>query len=293
MHYLGNPNLKARGTQIHFTKEQVKEFARCAADPVYFIRNYVKVVHVDKGLMPFDLWDYQEKMVRLFHENRFVISMCPRQSGKSSIVIAFLLHYVMFNDNASVAILANKERVARDLLGRLQMAYEYIPLWMQRGVVIWNRGDIKLENGSTILASSTSASAVRGGTYNVIFLDEFGFVPNNFAEQFFASVYPTITSGKTTKTFIVSTPNGMNLFHKIWKEAVEGRNLYTPFRVNWNDVPGRDEKWREETIANVGQSMWNQEFESIHQDTQLNILQPDSVQICTSIKELYSAMGGK
>jgi len=260
-HYLGNPNLKARGVQIQFTIEQVKEFARCAVDPIYFIRNYVKVVHVDKGLVPFDLYPFQEEMVRLLHANRYVISKCPRQVGKSTVMVAYLLHYVIFNDNVSVAILANKERTARELLGRLQLAYEYLPMWMQRGVVTWNKGDIKLENGSTILASSTSSSAVRGGTYNIIFLDEFAFVPNTFAVQFFASVYPTVQSGKTTKTFIVSTPNGMNLFHKMWKEAEEKRSAYKAFSVHWSMVPGRDDAWRKETIANTSEEQFRQEFE--------------------------------
>ncbi|SUZ56026.1 uncharacterized protein METZ01_LOCUS8880 [marine metagenome] len=230
-------------------------------DPMYFIEAYIRIVSLDEGLIPFKLYDFQKEMVGTFHKNRFTICKLPRQSGKSTTIIAYLLYYVLFNTNVSVAILANKAATARDLLGRLQLAYEHLPNWLQQGVMTWNKGSLELENGSKILASSTSASAVRGGSYNIIFLDEFAYVPSNVAEQFFSSVYPTISSGKTTKVMIVSTPHGMNMFYKLWTDAENERNSYIPIEVHWSEVPGRDEEWKKETIKNTSQSQFNTEFE--------------------------------
>ena len=207
------------------------------------------------------MYDYQNDMIDKFEHNRFVICKMPRQTGKSTTIIAFLLHYVLFNENVNVAILANKGAVARELLSRLQLAYEHLPKWLQQGVVIWNKGNIELENGSKILASSTSGSAIRGGSFNIIFLDEFAFVPSNISEEFFSSVYPTISSGKTTKVFIVSTPNGMNMFYKLWADAEEGNNDYSPISVHWSQVPDRDQAWKEKTIRNTSERQFQQEFE--------------------------------
>ena len=259
--YLGNPNLKKANVQQTWTKDEVEEYARCMKDPVYFIQQYIKIVSLDEGLIPFKLYDFQKEMVGTFHNNRFTICKLPRQSGKSTTIIAYLLHYVLFNPSVNVAILANKAATARDLLGRLQLAYENLPKWLQQGVMSWNKGSLELENGSKILASSTSASAVRGGSYNIIFLDEFAYVPANVAEQFFSSVYPTISSGKTTKVMIVSTPHGMNMFYKLWNDAENERNSYIPIDVHWSEVPGRDAAWKEETIKNTSVSQFNTEFE--------------------------------
>ena len=259
--YLGNPNLKKANVQQEWTKEELQEYKRCMDDPQYFVENYIMIVSLDEGLVPFKLYDFQKEMIGTFHNNRFTICKLPRQSGKSTTIIAYLLHYVLFNPSVNVAILANKAATARDLLGRLQLAYEHLPKWLQQGVMSWNKGSLELENGSKILASSTSASAVRGGSYNIIFLDEFAYVPANVAEQFFSSVYPTISSGKTTKVIIVSTPHGMNMFYKLWVDAEEGRNTYVPIEVHWSEVPGRDEKWKDETIKNTSQAQFNTEFE--------------------------------
>ena len=259
--YLGNPNLKKGNTKSRFTKKQVEEVIACLDDPKYFIKKYLKIVTIDKGLVPFDMYNFQEKMVDTFHENRFTICKLPRQSGKSTIIVSYLLHYVLFNDNVNVAILANKSSTARDLLGRLQLAYEHLPKWMQQGVLNWNKGSIELENGSKIVAASTSSSAVRGSTFNIIFLDEFAYVPNNIAEEFFSSVYPTVSSGKSSKVMIVSTPHGMNMFYKMWVDAENKRNDYVPVEVHWSEVPGRDEKWKEETIRNTSEGQFQTEFE--------------------------------
>ena len=258
--YLGNPNLKKANVSQEWTKEELVEYKRCMDDPLHFIQNYVKIVSLDEGLVPFKMYDFQKEMVGTFHNNRFTICKLPRQSGKSTIMVSYLLHYALFNDSVNIAILANKASTARDLLGRLQLAYENLPTWLQQGVMSWNKGSLELENGSKILASSTSASAVRGGSYNIIFLDEFAYVPSNVAEQFFSSVYPTISSGKTTKVMIVSTPHGMNMFYKLWVDAEEGRNSYIPIEVHWSEVPGRDDKWKKETIANTSEAQFNTEF---------------------------------
>ena len=261
-HYLGNPNLKNSNVELEFSPQQVKELVKCATDPKHFIENYVQIVHVDHGLVPFKLYDYQEEMIKIFHNNRFVISKLPRQSGKSTTIISYLLHYIIFNENVAVAILANKGNTARELLGRMQMSFEHLPSWLQQGVTVWNKGNVELENGSKILAAATSSSAVRGSAFNIIFLDEFAHVdPPSLAEEFFNSVYPTISSGNTTKVFIVSTPYGMNKFYKMWIDAEEGRNTYIPFSVNWSDVPGRDEAWKKTTIDNTSERQWRQEFE--------------------------------
>ncbi len=259
--YLGNPNLKAAGVKLEYTLEQYQEYVKCAKDPSYFIEHYIRIVNVDRGLIPFKMYPYQTNMVQTFKDNRFVVCKMPRQSGKSTTVVSFMLWKVLFHDNQSIAILANKGSLARDMLSKLQLAYEHLPMWLQQGVVTWNKGNIELENGSKVIAAATSSSAVRGGSYNIIFLDEYAFVPRNIADHFFSSVYPTISSGTTTQIIIVSTPFGLNHFYKMWSDAIEKRNLYVPIEVNWRDTPGRDDKWREQTIKNTSLEQWRQEFE--------------------------------
>jgi hypothetical protein len=259
--YLGNKNLKRVGVPVEFTQEQVKEYIKCSRDPIHFIRQYVKIVNVDEGLVNFEMWPFQEEMVQKFGDNRFVICKLPRQVGKTTTVAAYILWQVLFNEQYSVAILANKLAQAREILGRIQTAYEHLPKWLQQGVKEWNKGNIELENGSEILASATSSSAIRGTSQNLIYLDEFAFVPNNLQEEFFASVFPTVSSGTSTKVLITSTPNGMNMFYKIWVDSEEGNNDYIRQDVHWSDVPGRDEKWKEETIKNTSEEQFRQEFE--------------------------------
>jgi hypothetical protein len=406
---MGNPLLKRANIANQFTHEQLIELARCASDPAYFARKYIKIVNIDDGIVPFDMWPFQEKMLRTFHENRFSICKLPRQPlenntpiptpsgykkikdlkindfvydlegnptriintvsynnreicyklsfkgtnfeedivcdkdhlwkvlingkfevlsaeqiynkkekiilkrssynslienweddilltstekvppakvscievenkdhtflcgknfipthncGKSTTAVSFLLHYAIFNDNVSIAILANKASTAKDLLSRLQVSFENLPDWMQQGIKSWNKTSLELENGSKIITASTSASSVRGGSYNIIFLDEFAFVPNTVALNFMNSVYPTISSGRDSKVIVVSTPNGLNQFYKMWDEAVKGENDYIPIEINWNDVPGRDEEWKKKTIANLGsEKAFLQEFQ--------------------------------
>ena len=258
--YRDNNLLKKVGVEHKFSKLEVEEYIKCAEDPIYFCMNYIKIVNVDEGLINFKMWDFQKDMLRLFKDNRFVITRCPRQVGKTTTSVGYLLWLTIFTESQNVAVLANKGSLARDILAKYQLAYENLPTWLQQGVVTWNKGNVELENGSKIVAASTSSSAIRGGSFNCVFLDEFAFVPNNIANEFFNSVYPVISSGKSTKIIIVSTPNGMNLFYKLWMDSIEGRNNYKSFEIHWSMVPGRDEAWKEETIRNTSQRQFDQEF---------------------------------
>jgi phage terminase large subunit-like protein len=269
--YLGNQKLKRVNTYIQYTQEQLEEIAKCIEDPVYFIKTYVKIVNVDKGLVPFEMWPFQEEMVQSFHNNRFTIAKMPRQVGKTTTAAGYMLHSVIFNNNYSIAILANKGALAREILDRIKYAYEYLPNWLQQGIVVWNKGNIELENGSKIASYATSSSGVRGGSYNLIFLDEFAFVPQNMANEFFTSTYPVISSGQTTKVIIVSTPYGLNHFYKMWTDAVEKRSFYNPIEVHWSMVPGRDEAWKEMTIRNTSPEQFAQEFECVEGNTIIEI----------------------
>ena len=275
--YLGNPNLKKANTSQNFTKKQVAEYIKCRDNPVYFTEKYLQIVNVDAGLISFDMYDFQKEMMWKFHRNRFNIAKLPRQSGKSTIVTTYLLHYALFNENVNIAILANKAATAREMLSRLQLSYENLPRWMQQGIVAWNRGSLELENGSKIIAASTSASAIRGMSFNIVFLDEFAFIPNHICDQFFSSVYPTISSGKKSKVIIVSTPNGMNMFYKMWNDSLKGRNEYISTEVHWSEVPGRDDKWKEQTIRNTSQRQFTQEFECEFLGSQDTLIAPSKL----------------
>ena len=289
--YVNNPLIKASHQEQEFTQEQIAEFAKCANDPMYFIEQYVKIVHLERGLVPFELYDFQKKMVQTFHDNRFTICKVGRQSGKSVTVIAYLLWYLLFNESVSVAMLANKAATSRELLSRMQLAYENLPFWLQQGVGVWNKGSFELENGSKIISSATSSSAIRGSSFNLVFLDEFAFVENNLAEDFFRSVFPTISSGQNTKLMIVSTPYGMNHYYKMWKEAVDGRSQFVPIQVHWSEVPGRDEEWKENTIKNTSVEQFRQEFETEFIGSDQTLVDPNTLQALRWDKPLLSKSG--
>ena len=289
--YLGNPNLKKVNTPVEFTKENIKEYKKCEKDPIYFMVNYVQVVSLDEGLVPFNMWDFQKHIVRTIHDNRFTICKLPRQSGKSTTTVSYLLHYALFNPNSNIAILANKSSTARDILSRVQLAYENLPKWMQQGVINWNKGNIELENKSVIVAAATSSSAIRGGSYNIIFLDEFAFVPANIAEQFFSAVYPTISSGQKTKMIIVSTPYGMNQFYKLWTDAENKRNDYVPIEVHWSEVPGRDEAWKDATIRNTSPEQFQQEFECEFLGSVNTLINPSKIKTLAYMDPIQSNAG--
>jgi len=216
-------------------------------------------IDLDKGLVHFDMWDFQEKMIKTFSENRFVINLLPRQMGKTITVAAFLLHYAIFNKHKSIGILANKAATSREILGRIQRMLENLPFFLQPGVVEYNKGNVEFGNGSTLMAAATSSDSIRGFSFNVVYLDEFAFVEN--ADTFYTSTYPVISSGSNTKVLITSTPNGMNLFYKLWEDARMGRNDFVPVKVHWSENPKRDNKWKETTLKNIGKRQFQQEYE--------------------------------
>jgi hypothetical protein len=258
--YLGNPNLKKPNTHVDWTPELLNEYIRCSRDPVYFIETYMQIVHVDRGLIPFKLYDYQHKMVESFNINRNTIVVSARQSGKSVTVCAFILWYILFNEDKSVALLANKGDTAREILSRVELAYQHLPSWLQHGIKEWNKGSLILENNSRVFATSTSATGIRGYAINLLFIDEAAFIDN--WDEFFTSVYPTISSGMETKVVLVSTPNGLNHFHAIWTNAKKRLNNYHPILVRWQQVPGRNAEWKQETLSgmNFNEEKFNQEY---------------------------------
>tara|TARA_B100001939_G_C16937503_1_gene616755 strand:- start:516 stop:2135 length:1620 start_codon:yes stop_codon:yes gene_type:complete len=257
--YLGNPNVKRDGVETSFTKEEIQEYQKCMQDPAYFARNYVKIISLDEGLVPFDLYPYQEKMFKHFKDNRFSIILACRQSGKSISSVVYLLWYACFNPEKTIAILANKGAVAREMLSRITLALENLPYFLQPGCKALNKGSVEFSNNSKIIASATSGSSIRGLSINLLFLDEFAFVEND--AQFYTSTYPVVSAGKDTQIIITSTANGVgNVYHKLWEGAVQKTNEFIPFRVDWWDVPGRDEKWKQETINNTSELQFEQEF---------------------------------
>jgi len=292
--YRANNRLKAPGVNLSYTEEEFKDYVECAKNPIHFIQKHIKIVTLDKGLMPFSPYDYQKRFINEIHNNRFVISKFPRQSGKSSCVLGYINHYINFNPDVRVAILANKQKTATELFSRLQLSYENLPIYLQQGVVEWNKTSFKLENGSSVMCAATSASAIRGGSYNFLLLDEFAYLPQNIAEEFYASTYPTISSGTTSKIVIVSTPNGLNHYYNLWVNASRPKghhlkNNFVPVEISWREVPlypggpKRGEKWKEETIANTSEEQFNQEFEcsfigssnTLISSSKLNILAPN------------------
>ena len=285
--YNNNPNLPREDYIHQFTQKEYDEFIKCMNDPVYFATTYMRIVNVDRGLMPFEMWDFQKDMLQSFHDNRFSICKLPRQVGKTTTSVAYLLHYILFNRQANVAILANKSSTAREIMGRLQLAFEYLPRFLQQGVKEWNKGSLELANGSRAVADSTSGSSVRGKSFNIVFLDEFAFVPNNIAEQFFNSTYPTISSGNSTKVIIVSTPNGLNLFYKMWTLATEKKSDYVPIEIHWSMVPGRTQEWKEQVIRNTSEDQFRQEFECEFIGSTNTLIHPSKLRTLTMKNPIF------
>jgi hypothetical protein len=258
--YKGNILLKKSNQNIEWTPDLVQEYIRCSQDPVYFTETYMKIISINEGLINFKLYDYQKTMLRSFAANRFNIITTARQAGKSTTTCAFILWYIIFHQDKTVALLANKGDTAREILGRIQLAYQHLPKWLQQGVKEWNKGSFELENNSRVIAAATSTDAIRGYSINLLFIDEAAFIEN--WDEFFTSVYPTISSGNESKIILVSTPNGLNHFYSIWLNAVEKRNQYQFIKVNWQDVPRRDEQWRQDTLAamNFDTEKFEQEY---------------------------------
>ena len=290
--YRANPLLKKAYVEIDWTPELIKEYVKCSKDIAYFIRTYCKIISLDEGLVPFDLYDFQEGMATTIADNRFTIIKTPRQAGKTTTSAAVILWHVLFNEQYTVGILANKLTTAREILSRVQRAYENLPSWLQQGILNWSKTTIELENGSQVIAASTSSSAIRGFSINFLYLDEFAFVPRNVQDEFFTSVYPTIISGQRTKVVITSTPNGFDLFYKLWTNSVEGNNEYVNVSVHWSDVPGRDDEWKQKTIANTSEEQFRQEFEAEFIGSQHTLLSASTLSRLAWINPRHTRLEG-
>ena len=289
--YLGNPNLKAAGVTVPFTEDDVIELRKCRKDPIYFIENYCKIITLDHGLQPFKLYDCQREKVKIIHENRKVILMEGRQQGKTTTSAAYILWYTIFQDSKTVAILANKAAAAREVLSRYQLMYENLPKWMQQGVITWNKGDIELENNAVVFTAATSSSGIRGKSVNMLYVDETAIIPNNVAEDFFTSVYPTISAGTTTKILLSSTPLGYNHFWRFWNDAQEGNNDFVPLFIPYNRIPGRDEKWAEEQKRQLGELKFNQEVLCTFLGSSLTLIRADVIAKLNPTNNKYSKDG--
>ena len=289
--YLGNNLLKGLGVPHKFSKKEIEEYIKCKDDVIYFLENYVKIVHVDEGLVPFKMYDFQRNLVNAITENRNIIVKTGRQVGKTTTTLGWLLHYILFNQDKIVGILANKAITAREILSRVQTAYQHLPKFLQQGLREWNKGSMELENGSKVIASSTSSSAIRGFSFSCILLDEFAHVQRHIASDFIRSVYPTISSGKETKVIIVSTPNGFNLFYKFWNDAENGRNTFFPFKVHWSNVPGRDDEWYKRTVSTIGEDSFRQEYEAEFLGSTNTLISTERLQEMSYDEPIFSREG--
>jgi hypothetical protein len=289
--YLGNANLKAAGVTLQFTEEEIQEYLKCAADPIYFIESYCKIVTLDHGLQPFKLYDCQKNKVKIIHENRKVILMEGRQQGKTTTSAAYILWYTLFQGSKTVAILANKASAAREVLYRYQLMYENLPVWLQQGVTTWNKGDIALENGSIVFTAATSRAGIRGKSVNLLYVDETAIIPNNLAEEFFTAVYPTISAGETTKILLSSTPLGYNHFWKFWNDAQNDRNGFVPLFIPYWEIPGRDEKWAEEQRRLLGELRFNQEVLCNFLGSSLTLIDASTIGSLSPSTPIYSKDG--
>ena len=289
--YQANPNLKGAGVKIQWTQEQAIEYVKCKEDPIYFIENYIKIISLDRGLIPFKLHEYQKKFILCMHENRMVISMQPRQMGKTQTVAAYLVWYILFNDDKTVAILANKAAAAREIMSRMQLMIENLPKWLQQGVTEWNKGSIEFENNSKAFTAATSSSGIRGKSVNFLYVDEVAIVPNTVADEFFTSTYPTISSGKTTKIVLTSTPLGLNHFWKFWTEAENGINGFVPIKVEYWEHPDRDQVWAEEQKKLLGELKYNQEVLCSFLGSSSTLISADALARMAGKKPIYEKDG--
>ena len=289
--YNGNSSLKRIGIDFSYTEEQVLEIAKCVKDPIYFIDNYCYIVTLDHGIQPFKLYDCQKTKIKLIHDNRKVILMEGRQQGKTTSAAAYILWYTLFQDNKSVAVLANKSATAREIMSRYQLMFEYLPPWMQQGIKTWNKGDIELENGSIVFTSATTAAGIRGKSVNLLYIDEAAIIPNTVADAFFTAVYPVISAGQTTKILITSTPLGYNHFWKFWNDAINKNNDFVPMYIPYWEIPGRDEAWALEQKRQLGDLKYNQEVLCKFLGSSLTLINSDTIEYMTTCPTVYSKDG--
>lgn len=289
--YLGNANLKAIGVELEFTEDQIQEYLKCAKDYIYFIEKYCKIVTLDHGLQPFNLYDCQKNKLKIIHDNRKVILMEGRQQGKTTTSAAYILWYTLFQESKTVAILANKASAAREVLYRYQLMYENLPMWLQQGVSTWNKGDVALENGAIIFTAATSRNGIRGKSVNLLYVDETAIIPNNLAEEFFTSVYPTISAGETTKILLSSTPLGYNHFWKFWNDAQNNRNGFVPLYIPYSEIPGRDAIWAETQRKILGEIKFNQEVLCNFLGSSMTLIAADTISQLSASAPIYSKDG--
>lgn len=287
-YYKANPNLKAAGVAIPFTEEQLSEYIKCKSDPIYFIENYAKIVSLDDGVVAFKPFAYQKRIIEAIHNNKSVIGRLFRQAGKSTIVAAYMAWYVLFNDNKTAVVLANKQAIAKEIFSRIQFIIENLPKWLQQGVVEWNKTSLELENGSRCVAAATSASAVRGMSVNFLLLDEFAHLGANLAEEFIASVFPTISSSESSKLVIISTPNGLNHYHKLWVEAENGQNDFATVTGHWREHPKRDQAWADSQRQKLGEVKYRQEIEVSFEGSSYTLIDGVKLASIPIIQPIYS-----
>ena len=275
--YKNFPTLRAPGQEIPLTREQTEEYIKCSLDPMYFLTHYYTITSLDKGEIIFDPYDYQRDFLNTIVENRFIAILAARQLGKSVLVGGYYLWDILFNQNHLLGYYSRTADDAKKILGRIKLAYERVPLWLQKGVLEWQKGSIQLENKSKIEAGATTANSGRGGSYNVITLDEYAFVPRNIQEDFMASAFPTINSGNTTKVIMITTPNGHELFHQIYTDSQAGRNNFKTYKVIWSANPNRDEKWKKETIDAIGYKKFRVEHECEFEGSTATVISADVI----------------
>lgn len=289
----GQPKIRNNGAVVNYTEEMEIEIAKCIIDPIYFVETYAKIVHVDRGLIPFLPYEYQKNIINTAIANRYTICKLPRQSGKTTVIAAFMVWMLLFNKQYKMACLAHKEAQAREILDRIKLIYENLPKWLQQGVTSWNRTSVELQTGSKIEIGATSSGSIRGKSFNLIYLDEFAFIPANMQEEFYTSVLPTISSGTTSKIIVTSTPKGLNLFYKIWTEAVSGKNGYQPIEIKWDDPPGRDEEWKRIQIGIIGEEKFNQEYNTDFIGSSATLIRPSTLKALTYIDPINAIPEGE
>lgn len=272
MPFNGIPNLRDANEPVKLDLEKLREIKKCAIDPIYFIRNYVYINTKDNGMQLFDLYDFQEAALKRFLKYRFNINKWSRQVGKSTVVRGFILWWGIFHKDQLIAMIGNKLSLAKEQMQQLRDSYSRLPVWLQPGVKLWNKTSIQFSNNSRIIVSSSSPDNIRGFSINLLYLDEFAFLRPNLATEFIASVMPSISSGKTTRCIITSTPNSMNHFYDMWQTSLDepqaeaelqkgNNNLYVRSVVTWDQVPGRTEEWANAEKLKIGDQRFRQEYE--------------------------------
>jgi hypothetical protein len=260
--YLGNPNLPTPQAEFEYSAEMIKEIGKCKQNILHFAENYFYIVNLDVGRIKIKLHPYQKRILRSLRDNRFVCLLSSRQAGKTTVMTIYCLWLACFNQDQRILLVANKEETAKEIFARVRLAYENLPNYLKPGVTEYGKTAMGLANGSRISISTTSSDAGRGSSVNVLVIDELAHIDNNMVDTFWSAVYPIISSSKKSKIFVASTPNGTgNLFYQLYTDGLEGKNNWKTERVDWDEVPGRDEKWKNDTIKSLGsRELFDQEF---------------------------------